>query len=943
MSDASKALGWAPISASLRMVLGLLACTGVFFGVSVSAALAVSQPVVDSEGASAVGPLSATLEAQVNPEEQETMCVRFEYAEASTYENTGTYDKSVPCANASLGSEATEQRASATVTGLERSTEYDFRVVVENASSPPGGTDGSDQTFTTRAQLVEGQSFSSAGPQGVTLSARINVYGVPTTYHFLYGPTLAYGSSTPAETLTAGEQVNATAELIGLTPSTEYHFRIVVESQSGVTEEGPDMAFKTLPPSVHGLPDDRVFEMVTPPENYNADVYIPEAMNYTILPNSEGIITGLPFQIADSGESVAYIAESTVGGNGANGEGRGNQDLASRRPEGGWEQTIVQPPGGNGTTRYQAFSSNLSAGFLLAGYSTLPEAPTLSPEAPAGGYEVLYSRSTGEGSFQPLFTKTSVAEFGQGLGSGPNPVYAGSSADLGESLFEDADTLTSNAVYGGGRNLYDSVAGRLSLVNVLPDGVAEPNATFGGFEEGEHQKPDFSHVISADGSRIFWTDLNDGNLYVRENPTQPQSPLGSQDACIVAADACTVQVDREAGGEGRFWAASSDGSKVFFTKGALYEYNVESGHTTDLSEGATVEGVVGTSADGSYVYFVEEGDGLYVEHNGERPKYVATLSANDLEFVGPYTNGNCGECGPHVGDAVPNLGRRTAEVTPSGGGLVFMSRENLTGYQAHGLDEVFVYDAEGSGHLFCASCNPSGEPPQSQGIPQAERGEAAAYLPISFSNTYIPKWMSDDGSRVFFDSVEPLVAQDTNGKQDVYEWERDGTGSCQEQAGCIYLLSGGVSGYGSWLLGGSSSGEDVFFVTRAQLASQDQNENDDLYDAKVGGVQPVSPPACTGSGCQGVPSPPPTFATPPSVTFNGVGNFPAPSTKATGKSKPKTVTRAQKLQAALKACDRDHQKRKRASCESTAKRHYGAKKAKRSTRRKTVKSSKGRS
>jgi hypothetical protein len=33
-----------------------------------------------------------------------------------------------------------------------------------------------------------------------------------------------------------------------------------------------------------------------------------------------------------------------------------------------------------------------------------------------------------------------------------------------------------------------------------------------------------------------------------------------------------------------------------------------------------------------------------------------------------------------------------------------------------------------------------------------------------------------DGGRVFFDSYDPLVPKDVNGKQDVYEWEADGVG-----------------------------------------------------------------------------------------------------------------------------------------------------------------------
>jgi hypothetical protein len=144
----------------------------------------------------------------------------------------------------------------------------------------------------------------------------------------------------------------------------------------------------------------------------------------------------------------------------------------------------------------------------------------------------------------------------------------------------------------------------------------------------------------------------------------------------------------------------------------------------------------------------------------------------------------------------------------------------------------------------------------------------------------LPEWMGDDGGRVFFDSSEPLVGEDTNGAQDVYEWERDGLGSCSSSSGCVYLLSGGVSKSASWLEGVSGSGDDVFFATRARLVPEDANEAFDLYDARVDGVQPVAPPACSGTGCQGVPAPPPVFATPSSVTFEGVGNFPQPPTPA---------------------------------------------------------------
>jgi hypothetical protein len=242
------------------------------------------------------------------------------------------------------------------------------------------------------------------------------------------------------------------------------------------------------------------------------------------------------------------------------------------------------------------------------------------------------------------------------------------------------------------------------------------------------------------------------------------------------------------------------------------------------------------------------------------------------------------------------------------------------------LQEVYVYDSEAGvdGSLFCASCARDGL--KAEANPVTEIAPLGGFLPVSDSLTVQPVLISEDGSRVFFDANEPLVPSDTNGEIDVYEWERDGSGACAESGGCVYPLSGGTVPTSSWLIGADATGNNVFFVTRAQLAPEDTNEAYDVYDSRVDGLQPVLPPACSGTGCQGVPAQSPTFATPSSVTFEGVGNF-APPVEATApvvkpKPKAKTLTRAQKLAKSLKAC-RKQSKAKRVSCEATARRQFG--------------------
>jgi hypothetical protein len=686
---------------------------------------------------------------------------------------------------------------------------------------------------------------------------------------------------------------------------------------SAHAEVCPNAASRSGPSA--SLPDCRAYEMVSPVKNEDAGVYVPNTG-----PEGDAIFTARPFRASADGDAVAYVGDPSSEGNGAIGAGVGNSYLATRQPTGGWTSHDVQPPGITNAT-YEAFTSDLSLG-ILDSSELLPEAGV--PQELAG-YDLLYSRT--DGAYQLLTTKPphrlpgatgTLGQFGSadpGLGE-PRPVlYAGANAGTSKVpasshiLFEANDALTANAVDGGdeANNLYDSVAGRLTLVNVLPAGAPEPNsnATFGSRAGPFDEPPDFSHDVSADGSRIFWSSVNGAgvpqDLYVRENATQ------------------TVLISEG----GRFWTANSDGSEAFFTKGDLYEWHEVDGTptTTDLTPGANVLGVLGASENGEYVYYVDASYNLELWHDGAST-FIAKLSAEDNNTHLMALNG------AESGDWRLGLGQRSAQVTPDGHAVLFMSSQSLTGYPNEGLEELYVYEAE-TARLFCASCDPRGTPPATPG----ERGNAA-FLPLPFStggqsmDTYQPRWISEDGSRVFFDSEEPLVPQDTNRLQDVYEWERDGAGSCQSAEGCVYLLSGGTSSDISALVDASSSGNDVFIVTRAQLISQDRNENDDLYDVRVGGVQPLVPTACTGSGCQGVPSAPPLFATPPSVTFNGVGNLEPPPRAPIVKPKTAAQIRAEKLAKALKVCRAKHNKHKRAACEKQAHAKYGPLKAKKSTK-----------
>src|SRR5271154_3034406 len=224
------------------------------------------------------------------------------------------------------------------------------------------------------------------------------------------------------------------------------------------------------------------------------------------------------------------------------------------------------------------------------------------------------------------------------------------------------------------------------------------------------------------------------------------------------------------------------------------------------------------------------------------------------------------------------------------------------------------------------------------------RTGSGTYLPVSLGPTSLRRLVSGDGDRGFFVSSQPLVAEDTNQTQDVYEGEREGTAGCpvatSRYGGCVFLLSGANRSDLSFLVDASASGGDVFFTHRGQLGQAgDADHKTDLYDARVGGGFPVVSLACTGTGCQGVPPAPPIFATPSSVTFSGPGNFPVSVLGVVGKPLTAAQVRAEQLAKALKACRAKKNRHKRVVCEAQARKRYGPPARKKAGKAKGKKSS----
>jgi hypothetical protein len=586
------------------------------------------------------------------------------------------------------------------------------------------------------------------------------------------------------------------------------------------------------------LPDGRAYEQVTPANKDQGDPYL-----------RAGIFAD--FQSSVDGNGFSY--PSLYGFPGAQSYGL---SYMSARAASGWSSENVVPPQSPTTgglcpafSGMVGYSSDMSKAALVDGANQAggcgTDDPQLVPGEPQGAQN-LFVVNRANNSYQLVnVTPAGVTP--------ADAAFQGGSSDLSHVVFTETAQLTANAP-SASLDLYEWSGGTVSLVSILPGNTAAVGTIAGG------PMGNALHAVSADGSRVYFVANN--NLYLRQNGTS------------------TVQVDAAAsgapgpGGSGQFVGASSDGSKVFFTDDAgngltsntvagsgsnLYEYNVGIASLTDLTPAGDVEvqGGVEVSGDGSDVYFVANGSlaagataaqpNLYVNDNGTT-KFIATLNASD----------SC--------DWTP--GCLMARLSSNGQFLVFNSINSLTGFDntdattASPDTEIFRYDSAAPA-LVCVTCSPSGA------APTGNTGVNAPELSGIPSNIdTLQRYVSDSG-QVFFDTPNALVASDSNGVRDVYEYE----------AGQPQLISSGTNATDSLYLDNSPDGNNAFFVTVERLVPQDIDGAYDIYDARVAGGFPVSPtpPPCQGDACKPTIKAPPAPTTVASITFVGPGN-PTPGT-----------------------------------------------------------------
>jgi hypothetical protein len=651
---------------------------------------------------------------------------------------------------------------------------------------------GNAVTFTTvtQAPLILGEPQSGAtvssldssneSATSVDLDAKV-VPGGATKYHFEYGTSTAYDSSTPeAIVLPAGTSatpVGISQEVTGLSANTTYHWRLVVENTAGKVESVdhtfvydalgggstgcPDEAARQARGSL-SLPDCRAYEMVTPPEKNGALVGRP-------LIGLEPMISNDGSRMISSSLQCFGGAESCIGQR----LDEGAPYEFVRTPAGWVTHPLALAPGALEAETYATWGANANTGTLLL--SALAPTPKQQEDMwlrEAGGKLVKIGPLEEEGRYQGHI---SYQQLNQGN-------YQ-ATADL--SHFVYTELLPSWSF----DPTFDPISQR-SLYEYAGTGKSQPLmvAVKGGYQHGENHS-----LITVCATSLGGPALNakaHGSLsqsgrtvyFEAQGRSEPECEAHSEPTTAPEADQVWARVDGEMGPED---PGDDEAHSVLISGPAAAGSPCTSTqcqkNSTEAPEDAHFEAA---TPDGSTAVFVSsqqltdnasqsEGNNLYESVCSEpcgTPAEEPRAAGRELFDVSEAQGGAIPVGGPRV------LGLEA--LSPDGSHVYFVAQGKLAtnksalGQEAvGGEDNLYLYErAEGEPKgriVFIAALSPEDAPDWSEDVAN----------------------VTPDGRLLVFTSHRALTADDTRGEGPAQVYEYDA------QTSTLTRISIGQDGY----------------------------------------------------------------------------------------------------------------------------------------------------
>jgi hypothetical protein len=367
---------------------------------------------------------------------------------------------------------------------------------------------------------------------------------------------------------------------------------------------------------------------------------------------------------------------------------------------------------------------------------------------------------------------------GQINGNGASGAFfAGASTDGTRVFFRTEEQLVSGDT-DAALDVYQRAGGttkRVSAGQINGNGAAD--AVFVG--------------AAVDGTRVFFhtneqlvsgdTD-NSQDIYERSGGTTKRVSAG--------------QVNGNGAFSAFFAGASADGTRVFFhtdeklvsadTDGHQDVYERSGGTTTRVSPGFQIVDATfqGASDDGTRVFFTTEEELVSSDTDIITDVYQRSGGSTTRISAGQI-NGN--------GDFPAAFDGASADGTR----VFFHTEEQLVSGDTDTREDIYERSGGTTKQISAGQINGNGN------------------FPAFFTDA------SDDGARVFFETSEPLVAADTDIRQDVYE----------RAAGTTTKTSPGNGAFNASFAGASANGSAVFFETLEKVFASDNDDAIDVYGA----------------------------------------------------------------------------------------------------------------